>query len=277
MAKQCGISPQDVRTNHSSPLSEKWKSMADWIRDCYERKFGTAKPASSADAAPSVPGAEQTIRVGDSVVVNKGVRCPGDPDFLLEGWQGRVTEVYPEDRCVSINWDSKTLRSLPSEYIRLSAIGGLGWEAMTLSFDEVSFAKPRDTVAETEAAYADVRSRHIYDYLSDENPGIADLLNPLGNASMMAVLRTWERHLTKTLQFPFEARVEERVTRTPVQVGDIVSVERIEMVDESYGLLVAVMAQRKRLVIPLCDLEAVDESSSNYQPLHDYVVWHANR
>ncbi len=31
------------------------------------------------------------------------------------------------------------------------------------------------------------------------------------------------------------------------------------------------------LRFPLADIEAVDRSSKNYQPLKDYVVWHANR
>ncbi|MCI5144848.1 MAG: hypothetical protein D3923_04810 [Candidatus Electrothrix sp. AR3] len=31
------------------------------------------------------------------------------------------------------------------------------------------------------------------------------------------------------------------------------------------------------LGFPLADVEAVDRSSKNYQPLKDYVVWHANR
>ncbi|MCI5210791.1 MAG: hypothetical protein D3910_18840 [Candidatus Electrothrix sp. ATG2] len=49
------------------------------------------------------------------------------------------------------------------------------------------------------------------------------------------------------------------------------------------GLLPAQSAVQGRvgensgLQFPLADIEAVDRSSKNYQPLKDYVVWHANR
>ena len=35
--------------------------------------------------------------------------------------------------------------------------------------------------------------------------------------------------------------------------------------------------ERRKYVFPLCDLEVVDKSSSNYQPVKDYAVWFANR
>ena len=36
------------------------------------------------------------------------------------------------------------------------------------------------------------------------------------------------------------------------------------------------LADKKRFVIPLSELQAVDESSEQYQILNDYTVWHVN-
>ncbi|MCI5211678.1 MAG: hypothetical protein D3910_23505, partial [Candidatus Electrothrix sp. ATG2] len=49
------------------------------------------------------------------------------------------------------------------------------------------------------------------------------------------------------------------------------------------GLLPALSAAQGRvgknsgLDFPLADIDTVDRSSKNYQPLKDYAVWHANR
>jgi hypothetical protein len=47
--------------------------------------------------------------------------------------------------------------------------------------------------------------------------------------------------------------------------------------EDLYGILVHVRRERETFVFPLCDLEATDANSPNYQPLRDYVVWFANR
>lgn len=54
-------------------------------------------------------------------------------------------------------------------------------------------------------------------------------------------------------------------------------VDGFSMLDESYGIIVHVRRNRERYEFPLCDLEATDADSPNYQPLNDYVVWYANR
>ena len=45
---------------------------------------------------------------------------------------------------------------------------------------------------------------------------------------------------------------------------------------ESAGLLLKVRVGRREYLVPLCDMEATDTKSANYQPLYDYVVWFAN-
>ena len=103
------------------------------------------------------------------------------------------------------------------------------------------------------------------------------MLGPLGTTDEDACLHAWRNHLTKVLQCPFEAKVVELISAgVPYRIDDKVLVEGVVSVDNSYGLLARVSLGKRRLAIPLCDLEATKMSSPNYQPLKDYVVWFAN-
>ena len=215
--------------------------------------------------------------VGDAVVVKPGVLCPDKPALSLAGWQGWVTEIYKEEGTVGVDWDSPTLRAMPPDYIRECEIQGLGWASMVLDRDEILPAAPRDSPAAAQAVAEKIGHHHCWDYLGDLNPGIAELLGPLGKASEMTYLNAWEEHLDKALRFPFKARREEQFQRGPINAGDIVEITGLAEIDDKYGLLANARMGRRSFIIPLCDMEAVDENSPNYQPLNDYVVWFANR
>lgn len=223
-----------------------------------------------------MPG-KPSFRVGDAVIVNPGVMDPDEPTLSLAGWQGWVTEIYAKEGTLAFKWDSLALKSIPADYIRKCELEGLGWETMILEMGEVSPATPRDTLRETEAVYEEIMAYHRWDHLADINPGISALLGPLGNADSLTILHAWEDHLSHVLRFPFEARVEEQLRRGPVKVGDIVQILGIADVDDLYGLLVNVRLDGRSYTLPLCDLEATDHTTTNYQPLNDYVVWFANR
>ena len=79
------------------------------------------------------------------------------------------------------------------------------------------------------------------------------------------------------LQFPFEAEVFEWQEEGPLQEGDKVKVVSIYEDDDIYGILVSLRHGRKKYEFPLCDLEVLDKSSANYQPVKDYAIWFANR
>lgn len=217
-----------------------------------------------------------SIKVGDSVIVKRGILCPDMPSLSLAGWQGRVTEINSDDT-IEFKLDSKTLRSMPEKYINASEIEGLDWQSMILGIEEVELTMPRDTLLKAEAIYSELQSRHSWDTLSVDNPGINEVVGDLANLDGLEYLEIWEEHFERVFQFPFEAIVAEMEGRGPVHVGDIVKVLKIAEVDEDYGILVDVEVERRKHSLPLCDLEATNKSSLNYQPLRDYVVWFANR
>ena len=49
-------------------------------------------------------------------------------------------------------------------------------------------------------------------------------------------------------------------------------------IDDTAGLMVKVkrVSDRKQFVMPLADLEATDEKSSNYKLIDDYAYWYVN-
>jgi hypothetical protein len=93
----------------------------------------------------------------------------------------------------------------------------------------------------------------------------------------MSNLQDWRDLLDDALLFPFEVRSEETLYNGSVSIGKVVKVLEIVDADEHYGLLVNVRLGRRSYTLPLCDLEAIDHASPNYQPLKDYAVWFANR
>ena len=75
-----------------------------------------------------------------------------------------------------------------------------------------------------------------------------------------------------------ESRDLDQLSVAEVLPGGVVKVlVSIADVDDRYGLLADVRLDRRAYVVPLCELEATDTTSTNYQPLNDYVVWYANR
>lgn len=223
---------------------------------------------------------QKNFPIGESVVVNPGVLDP-DYGFDMGGWQGRVTENHHADEqgnpLVSIAWDSITLKQMPVEMIERCEEDGLDWSSMGLYASEVMSASPRDKIHEVERGKAEIENAHEMDYLGEQGRRMQQVLNGAGRKGEMGKFKAWEKYLKEKLTFPFEAEVSEPQGRGPIRTGERVSVLGIEIVGDSYGIIVSIKTKRGHYDFPLCDLEALPKTSSNYQPLNDYVVWFANR
>ncbi|MEO1404441.1 MAG: calcium-binding protein [Cyanobacteria bacterium J06635_1] len=216
------------------------------------------------------------FKIGDSVVVKAHVK---DPDFGIDigGWQGRISKIQADDDILCIDWDSQTLKGMSDKFIAQCEEEGLGWEQIYLDASDVEVAVARDQPADAERVYEKLQGQHAFDHLGAEGAGIRQILAGVDPDDEAAIWEAWEEHLEKSLQFPFEAEVAEFQERGPLQAGQKVMVQEITDVDGLYGVLVAVKHKRRTLHFPLCDLEATNSKSANYQPVKDYVVWFANR
>lgn len=235
------------------------------------------KPAKT-NLAPPRPGLQSQFKVGDSVVVEPGIQ---DPDFGVDigGWQGRVTNVdlFAGNVLLSIEWDSQTLNNMPDEIIERCEEEGLSWTVMNLADYEVELAQPRDSTQDAARASEKIGGQHSWDWLGEEGRRIQKVLVGTNPDDIMAMLHAWEKHLANNLKFPFEAEVVEFQERGPLRTGDRVKVTGISLVDDHYGLIVHVRIGGQTFDFPLCDLEAIDKHSSNYELVQDYATWFANR
>jgi hypothetical protein len=223
---------------------------------------------------------QRNFRIGESVVVKPGVSDP-DHGFDMGGWQGRVTENHYADEqgnpLVSIAWDSITLKQMPVEVIERCEEDGLDWSVMGLYASEVVSASPRGKIHQVDQVKAEIEDMHQMDYLGEQGRRMQQVLNGAGRKDELGRFKAWKKYLKEKLTFPFEAEVSEHQDHGPIRIGERVSALDIEIVDDSYGIIVSIKTKRGHYDFPLCDLEALPKTSPNYQPLNDYVVWFANR
>jgi Calcium binding len=216
------------------------------------------------------------IKIGDSVIVKPIIQ---DPDFGLEigGWQGRVSAVVEDGEVILIEWDSLTLKDIPDSMIAKCEEDGLAWDEMYLPIIDVELTTARDTKEDVTQIMSQIQAHHTWDHLGEEGRGIQKILDHVDPEDERAILQAWEAHFRKVLHFPFEAEVAEPQDRGRFTTGDRVVVQEITALHELYGILVEIQYKREVLTFPLCDLEAKDKKSPNYENVNLYVVWFANR
>ena len=116
-----------------------------------------------------------------------------------------------------------------------------------------------------------------YRWLGEEGKRIALILEGIDPDDEITIFERWEAYLEQHLSFPFEAVIDEHQERGPLTSGDKASITSISMVDEMYGVIVALRVGRKKYDYPLCECAATDKQSFNSQLIQDYRVWFANR
>ena len=221
-----------------------------------------------------------SLKIGDSVRVKEGVLCPDLEDLCIGGWQGRVSEIGEDDSgndLICIRWDSITLKNMPRYFIDQSEEEGFEYERMYLWPEDVELAERRDTEEDVAKILAESPKRRSWRWLGEEGKRIRRVLADVDEADVMKALEAWQRYMEKTLVFPFDAVVSGYQDKGPLQSGDRVSVKKISIVDDLYGVIVELRRGRKKYHHPLSDLEVINEDSANYQPIKDYSVWFANR
>jgi hypothetical protein len=219
-----------------------------------------------------------TFREGDSVRFKDGVRH-ADLDLDIGGWQGRV-EVDLDaaaDNIVLVLLDSVTLNGLSEAYIIDAEENGLAWNIYYEAADNLEHTNPRDTLEETEAAYAELSQRYRWFHLGEEGAAIQAIVQEADDYSWKALER-WHAYLSKALTFPFKAIISEWSSHgSHVRIGDKVRVQALGEIYDNVGILVTVKRRYSTFELPLCDLKVEDESASQHDPVQLYVVWFANR
>ena len=87
----------------------------------------------------------------------------------------------------------------------------------------------------------------------------------------------WSEYLDEKLSFPIKAQVVESQDYGTVKFGDTVSIKSLPHLVDMYGIIAKIKTGTMSYDFPLCDLEVIDKTSTNYRLIDDYRVWFANR
>lgn len=217
-----------------------------------------------------------SITIGQTIQVKPGT-LDEDTGVPLAGWSGRVIALYPEYDTLDIEWDSLTLLHLPDHYIRHSLDEGYDYLQYIIEQVNVEVINPKDTLEQVQEIREELEARY-YDYELYGDPSLpfseveresftADLLLPQSFSG-------WYEYLEKQLKFPFRAKVvEDRRS-----IGKELNILALSDILDPYGIIaVAKWMEGGAGEVLLCDLEATDEQSVNYQTLRKYVIWFANQ
>ena len=286
------LDPLNPQTRHAPALLKlfEWMLLDKDYDARLKRHYDLVRERSTSDASGSSITVKPTkkrrlsikkktrFEIGDSVKVKLGIKDPDNPEQDIGGWQGRVTEVL-DDGIVMIAWDSITLQSLPAENIARCERDGFDWTTMGLDTDDYEPAKPRDTQTDVDRVAKQLQMAHRWDHLDEEVEIIKAALGHLDpeETDELDEFEAWRNYLQTRLTVPFEAEVSEFQERGPMRDGDIVNVQSMGPAEDSYGVMVNFARKGRRLMFPLCDLEATDTKSKNHELVMAYAVWFANR
>ena len=221
------------------------------------------------------------LKIGDSVIVNQGVKEPDLEEFELSGWQGRVVDIDTksdiENILITIEWDSLTLNQIPSDYIVQSEVDGLAWNMMTLYESEMQKTIPRDTKENAKKAEDELSDKYYWPSEGEEGLRISKILKGVNPQDEMKCLRKWIDHLDKELTFPIQAIVSESEVKGLIKDGDKVLIKSLHDIVDLYGIIASIIFNGKKYMFPLCDLKVINKTKADSQLIDDYRLWFANR
>ncbi len=240
------------------------------------------------------------MKIGDSVKVKQGILDPDLNQFDMSGWQGRVTDIAPnnETNLIEIAWDSITLEQLPKEFIANSIEDGYAYFSMILGKEDVELAKPRDKESDAEKQLERLEEHYGHRTFDEQERRITKILSDDDLSVTEENQNTYFNYLQKNLQkpilltgaedFPWEEKYilggwskkeYEKLKKTqPSYTDKFEFIELSEDLDEKYGIIAKVKrtTDKKLFMLPLWDLKCVDRSSKNYELISDYAFWMTN-
>jgi hypothetical protein len=222
----------------------------------------------------------EAIKIGDVVKVKKGIKAPDFSYQLMDDWQGKVIAIHVKEELVEIEWDAETILRKPDKYLADIIKEGYDYEMMTLEVSDLERANKRDAAAQEEDMEGKVVAKLYWIELFEEDEAKAQEYSQFFKGIDMRkeyeILQKWYDYLSEHLDFPFTTKVVE-TERGGLKIGTKIKLLDLEDYDDRYGILAIGKEGRGAITTLLCNLEAIDQKSKNYDLLRDYVVWFANR
>jgi len=83
----------------------------------------------------------------------------------------------------------------------------------------------------------------------------------------------WYYYLADTITFPFQAKCIREIRKSPLKVGEVVTVADMISGDDSYEMLAEIEFMERTMGVPLYQLEPVDVDESTRQVIEDWQYW----
>jgi hypothetical protein len=219
--------------------------------------------------------------LGDSVIVKKGVKEPDLEEFEIGGWQGRVVEIDTESNIdntlITIEWDSITLRQIPSDYIVQSERDGYDWQNMVLYDSDLEKSNPRENKENLKKVQDELSDKNYWASMGEQGIRISKILDKVSLFDEMKCLKKWVDYLDKELTFPVHAIVSDSEDNWLIKTDDQVLIKSLPHIVDMYGIIASIRLNGKKYEFPLCDLEVIDKTNKDIQLIDDYRTWFANR
>ncbi|MDD4971038.1 MAG: calcium-binding protein [Paludibacter sp.] len=221
------------------------------------------------------------LKKGNSVKVKAGVLEPDTEQFEIGGWQGRIVEIdstsSEEGTLVGIEWDVETLKLLPADYITQSEMEGLGWEMMVLFEADIEKAESRDSESDVKRMQDELAEKYYWSSLGEDGVRIAAVLGNTDRNDGKKCFDVWYKYLDANLTFPIKATVSELEVSGKIKDEETVVIHSLSTINDKFGINATVKLNNVNQDFPLCDLDAADNQSANYQLLYDYAIWFSNK
>jgi len=220
----------------------------------------------------------EEIKIGDYVKVKNGIKVPDFEYQIMDNWYGKIVDIQKSENLVDIEWDSETLMNTPEKYLKDLIKEGYDYEIMTLEISELERANRRDNSNQRK----DVKSRleaklHWIELFEEAEKSIkyGKLFQGIKLDNYNQLYQKWEEYLSENLEFPIETKVVES-PRGRIRNGAKIKLLDIEDYDDMYGIFGIGKHEREAVTFPICNLEATNKKSKNYELLRDYAIWFAN-
>jgi hypothetical protein len=83
----------------------------------------------------------------------------------------------------------------------------------------------------------------------------------------------WFYYLAETMPFPFQARCIQEVRKSPLKMGETVTVIDMIADDDSHEMLVEINLMGRTMGVPLYQLEPIDVDEDTRQAIEDWQYW----
>ena len=165
----------------------------------------------------------------------------------------------------------------PENYLRDLINEGYDYEIMTLEISELKRVNRRGNPNKNKdlKSKLDIKLYWIGLYEEEKSIKYIEIFQGIEVTNYNLLYQKWEEYLSENLEFPIETTVVES-ERGRIRNGAMIKLLNIDDFDDMYGVFGIGKYGREAITFPICNLEAINKKSNNYELLRDYAIWFAN-